>query len=295
MSRLLWAVIVTTLLAGTTWVACTLDSRDMLSSAKTSFYASPHGRGSECSYSSPCSLKQAQDKVRTVNGNMRGDITVYLRGGTYALSSPLRLRSQDSGSGTHHVIYKAYRNEKPVISGGTKVSGWLLHDRAQNIYKAYVGTSLQTRQLYVDGIRATRARSETDPSGFAKTFTGYTTDTAMHGWDNVEDVEFVDFGQWLSYRCGVSSISGAMITMKEPCWSNTQRESKPEHWRMGLPKWIENAYELLDEPGEWYLDRSTGYLYYKPRPGENMSTATVIAPRLETLVEGKGTLENPIH
>ena len=31
--------------------------------------------------------------------------------------------------------------------------------------------------------------------------------------------------------------------------------------------YAEGAFEFLDEPGEWYLDRSAGRLYYLPRPG----------------------------
>ncbi len=60
-----------------------------------------------------------------------------------------------------------------------------------------------------------------DPPGFVKIPSGYTTkNTAMQHWNNVDDVEFVDFGQWLSYRCGVSSISGTTVTMQEPCRSS---------------------------------------------------------------------------
>jgi hypothetical protein len=288
-------VIVSCLLAGFAAIVFTLV-REMSLFVEGPFYASPTGSGSKCSYEAPCSLTGVRDKVRSVNANMRGDIIVYLRGGTYALLSPLELTSQDSGTNRHNIVYKAYENEEPVISGGKRVSGWSLHDGANDVYKASVGRSLRTRQLYVDGVRATRARGEKNPSGFVKTPSGYeTTDTTMQAWDNIGDIEFVGFAQWLSYRCGVSSISGATITMKEPCWSNTQRESVPERWRMGAPEWIENAYELLDEPGEWYLDHSTGYLYYRPHPGEDMATATVIVPRLERLVEGKGTLDDPIH
>ena len=36
-----------------------------------------------------------------------------------------------------------------------------------------------------------------------------------------------------------------------------------------LRDYVENAIELLDEPGEWYCDRSTGRLSYLPKPGES--------------------------
>jgi hypothetical protein len=64
---------------------------------------------------------------------------------------------------------------------------------------------------------------------------------------------------------------------------------------MNAPQWIENAYELLDAPGEWYLDRSAGNLYYKPLPGENMASVEIIAPVLEMLVNGAGTVATPLH
>jgi hypothetical protein len=51
---------------------------------------------------------------------------------------------------------------------------------------------------------------------------------------------------------------------------------------------VENAYELLDSPGEWYLDRTAHRVYYIPRPGESMSTARVEAPVLQQLVTGRG-------
>ena len=53
--------------------------------------------------------------------------------------------------------------------------------------------------------------------------------------------------------------------------------------------YFENALEFLDQPGEWYLDETQNVLYYKPRSGEDMTKATVVAPMLETVVSIKGT------
>ena len=57
---------------------------------------------------------------------------------------------------------------------------------------------------------------------------------------------------------------------------------------MALPNYVENALELLDEPGEWYLDQPAKTMYYKPRPGEDLTKAPVVVPALETLVEMRG-------
>ena len=57
------------------------------------------------------------------------------------------------------------------------------------------------------------------------------------------------------------------------------------------PLWPGNRFYLfnllseLDEPGEWFLDYAAHRLYYWPRPGEQLPTAEIIAPRLTRLVE----------
>ena len=58
--------------------------------------------------------------------------------------------------------------------------------------------------------------------------------------------------------------------------------------------YLTNARPLLDEPGEWYLDTQKQQLYYMPRPGEDMRTAEVEAPALETLLRVEGTPDAPV-
>ncbi|RAV08798.1 right-handed parallel beta-helix repeat-containing protein, partial [Paenibacillus contaminans] len=261
--------------------------------AVTSLYASPSGSGSACTLQAPCSLAGAQTKVRTLNAGMTGDIVVYLRGGTYNLTSTFELTSADSGTGGFQVIYEAYSGETPVLSGGQTIASWSLFDSGNNIYRSNVGTGLNTRQLYVNGIRATRARGNDNPLGFAKTSTGFTApDSSMSGWGNKSNIEIVGSHAWKSFRCPVSTISGTAVTMQNHCWNNSQLSDTPS---LDSIAWIENAYELLDSEGEWYLDRTAGYLYYKPFAGENMATAEVVAPTLQTLLSGTGTLDAPLQ
>ena len=58
--------------------------------------------------------------------------------------------------------------------------------------------------------------------------------------------------------------------------------------------WVENAFELLDAPGEWYLNKTTGYLYYMPLSTENMVASVAVLPKLKTLINGAGTVDMPI-
>ncbi len=271
-------------------------------SGQNVFFAAPNGGGGACTQALPCTLSGARDKVRSVNSGMDQDIIVNLRGGSYELEEPLELAGRDSGSGGRDVIYRAYSSEKPVLSGGARVAGWAMHDASKGIYVAEVPASLNTRQLYVNGSRAVRARSERDPAGFTPTEDGYTTDgTEAQNWDGEPElgnpVEFVDLEQWRDIRCGVESVSGADIAMLQPCWKNAQLSSEWGNYmpKLNEPTWIENSYQFLDEPGEWYLDRSESRLYYKPRAGEDISASQIIAPRTEKLIEARGTLDNPVR
>jgi hypothetical protein len=246
-------------------------------------------------------ITKARDAVRTINNNMAEDITVFLRDGWYIQSSTLKFDQSDSGTNGHNIIYQAYSNEHPVISGGTRITGWTLHDASKNIWKASA-PGLNTRQLYVDCVRAIRAHKGSGLLGAVKTDSGYTTtDTDISNWGNQSDIEFVYNGLeggtggalWTEKRVGVSIIVGTKITMKQPAWYNANNCGDPE--KITVPTDIENAYELLDKPGEWHFDRSQGMVYYIPRAGENLNHVKVIAPILETLVSGNGLLGTPIH
>ena len=269
---------------------------------QVTYYASPTGSGSTCTLAAPCSLTGVQSKVRTVNTAMTGDIVVNLLGGTYPLSTTWQLTQLDSGTNGFNVIYQAMAGQTPTLSGGTSITGWTLFDSGNNIYRANVGTVIDFRQLYVNYVRATRAKGVQNPTGFTKTSTGFTapstgTYATMNTWGNPARIELVGTNAWRIFRCPAATIVGTAITMQNNCWNNSN---------LNLPngnpmpsfnsvKWVENAYELLDSDGEFYLNRTTGYLYYKPRTGENMTTAVVIAPTLTTLLSGIGTLDTPIQ
>ncbi|MGH9454330.1 MAG: right-handed parallel beta-helix repeat-containing protein, partial [Terriglobia bacterium] len=59
--------------------------------------------------------------------------------------------------------------------------------------------------------------------------------------------------------------------------------------------YIENVFEELDAPGEWYLDEKAAVLYAMPEEGVDMAAARVEAPVLEQVVKFEGTEEEPVH
>jgi len=260
-------------------------------------YVAPGGSGTDCTISSPCSLTTARDRVQTLNSSqgISTDITIYLRDGTYRMDNTFALTAADAGTNDHTVSYTAYPNEHPILSGEVTVSGWELYDVGQNIYRARIGGGVNFRQLYVNGSRAIRARGTDKPAGFNRTATGFSDiDPAIQGWDNQQDIELVGFNKWRSFRCPVATISGAAMDLQEPCWSNATGIYQPDDGFIRV-QWVENAYELLDDEREWYLDRQTGFLYYKPPAGQNPADEKIVYPRVQTLVALNGTADNPVH
>ncbi len=247
----------------------------------TTLYVSPTKAGS---------LEQARDQVRKLTKHQRSDIRVVLLPGDYRRTDTFRLTSQDSGRNGYDVVYQALPGTKVTLNGGRNVTGWTVSDPAKGIYKANVG-AIDFRQFYVNGERQQRARGPENPPGFSKTATGYTDTTqSMVDWKNQGDIEVNSRWGWMHYRCPVQSAAGTTVTMQQPCFYNANLHKDQE---IQNPTWLENAYELLDAPGEWYLDKSTGDLYYKPKPGQNLNTA--IVPMVQDLVNVTGTITNPVQ
>lgn len=221
-------------------------------------------------------------------------VNVFLRGGVYYQEKPLYFTNKHGSRRDKKVVYSAFKNEKVVISGGKSVGDWKLHDRQKKIFKAKLPAEIRTRQLFVDGIRAIRARSRGDEKRWivADSVGHFTSDRSCLTWKNPENIECVYREIWTNPRCGIASIQQVgdtlvRIKMKQPGWGNCRNKGITS---TRTPWYFENAYELLDEPGEWYLDYTGAVsgepntLYYITRPGEEIRKSNFIIPVAEQLV-----------
>lgn len=274
----------------------------------TDFYVAPDGKdGNPGTKEKPfATVEAARDAVRKINAKMTEDIMVYLRGGEYVLASAFVLDERDSGANGYRVIYKAYSGEQPVLTGARRITGWTLHNATSGIYKASVGT-LEFRQLYVDGQRAIRARTpnRSNDADMGPYYRQKGWDTAnkavvvngaeIADWQNLRQVELVTRFQWHQQNMRIDRFvregSDARIYIQSP------ERTSGAFAQLGRPNeayYFENNYEFLDAEGEWYLDTATHTVYYKPRAGEDLATANVIAPAVERLLQIQG-VSNAIH
>lgn len=251
------------------------------------------------------SLESARDAIRPKLAGMQGDIYVKLLDGTFNLPKTFQLTTADSGRNGYRVIYEAANGAKPIVSGGTAITGW--HQTGvNNVWSAKVPAGFKTRQLYINGQRAQIAQG-TLPVTLTQTATGYTASAnTMSTWSNPQDIEFVypsGPSNWTESRCRIATINSTVITMVQPCWDNTTKRDTPgttlQKSNFGEPLKVAplatNAKELLTQPGQWYLDSSANTISYIPLSGQEMNSVQAIAPSLQTLVEAKGTESAPVE
>ena len=310
-------------------VGCKLEKTEAEHPVMTEFYVSLQGDDSNSgTKDSPfLTLEKAQSEVRKISGNMTGDIVVYLADGTYNLDDTLVFDERDSATNDFVIKYTAENGAKPVISGGSEIGGFSLYDEENNIYSAKVEEGFTFRQLYVNGVKAVRARSNTDystriigASRFDKDGNLIPENLNYWGEDSLVPAEYGEiyikadeFGEYNNLRKvelhvltawveNILRIKTAETDGEQVVIRIQDNENRLIFNRMhpnidgyshksthNFVYYIENAYELIDTDNEWYLDESTNTLYFKAPEGLDMGTAEVIAPKLETLVSVNST------
>ena len=284
--------------------------------ASRMLYASPSGSSGDCSRSAPCDLPGAQSAVRSRRSSGVTDVQVQLADGIYRLTSPLKFGPADSGTPGHPVVWRAMTGAHPVISGATQVTGWS-QSGTSGVWSAPAPAGSNSRQLYINGAPALVAQQTPDQLGFLGGWTGSATgysianDSVAMAWFarlNVAQIANVEFvytqgnGAWTESRCRVASYSNGTLTMAQPCWTNVTNRVSFAQGSGGLPSMnsstmpssIQNAQALI-QPGQWFLDSRANVLYYQPLPGQQIAALDVELPRLETLLQGAGSLAHPLH
>ena len=273
--------------------------------SSVSFVVSPSGSdenpGTE---SAPFkTLARAQRAVRQVLQVQKPtSVTVLLRGGTYRLNEPLVFTPEDSSGPETCVIFHAWEGEKPVISGGRVLSNWQQDDSGKWQTTAELD---RFRHFFVNGKRAVRASR--DCTGEATRIGDWDHVDGLAGfainkpemahWRNPQDIELGFFTVWAHMIVKVDKIlpgdnGTAQVYLRQP---QLYLAAHKEGVQIQQPAYIENALELLDEPGEWYVDPTTRTLHYLPHPGEDMASAETVVPVLEQLVRIEGEPSRPVH
>lgn len=207
-------------------------------------------------------------------------------------------------------IYPEYAADKKLVimsyDGGATISGERilggeisLYDEKNNIYVLRTESGLSFRQLYANGKRAVRAKQKI-PEDFVLNDDGYeTADVIFGNLQNPAEIEFVYEISWMNPRCGVEGISSDgskyFVKMNKSVWEkgNSFMRGKYPLNCVNAPVSMENAYEFIDEAGEWYYNRTTGELFYKAFEGEDVYSDVFAVSQTETLMSINGSANLP--
>lgn len=298
-----------------------------LTGSATEIYVSP--KGSDTNNGSKdqplatvaMALHKARELRRIGDGSIRNGIHIILRGGIYRVRETIMVRTEDAGTAASPTIVEAAPGEQPILSGGVMISGWkkltasvtgLSAGATGNVWIADIpminGELFEFRQLWVNNTKAVRAKSVNGNAMLRilnwskKDETCWIPTPKFPFLSNAQGIEMFIHQWW--------AIAILRIKRMEVHGDSTQLffhqpESKIQNDHPWPAPWLSketgnsafylvNALQFLDEPGEWFLDITARKIYYWPRQGENLLTASVVAPYLGTLVKVEGTIDAPV-
>lgn len=256
--------------------------------AAADIYVAPDGDDSHAgTLNAPVrSLRAARDLARKTGGAKN---TIWLRDGVFYLSEPLALAPEDSG------LTIAAQNAGKAVVSGAKLLKLHWEPFRDGIMRASVPAGLDADCLFVDGNALTLARyPNANPE--ERIFNGFAADAIapnrVAGWKNPEGgfLHALHGRMWggVHFRIEGKNADGSLKLSGG--WQNN-RPSAPH----GKFRFVENIFEELDAPGEWFLDRRENALYLFPAAGTDLNRARVEAACLERLFEFAGTERKPVR
>ncbi|MHC4984078.1 MAG: right-handed parallel beta-helix repeat-containing protein [Planctomycetota bacterium] len=321
---------------------CSHTSLAAETETRADFYVSPEGNdawsGKLAGPNAPKSdgplatLAAAQKAVRELRAAERDRKTAVIvmhRGGTYELAGTLVFTPEDSGTTKSPTVFKAYPKERPVISGGRKITGWRTDEKGRwivHLPEAKITAPDVTEeeawdaheqkkqlrhptkgkwefsQLFVDGERRYRPRhpesgyfkigDKGPPDEFAAKFPGEGTNAVAGGQASGDwhNLKDVEFVLMNSWNTGRYRLKKVG---RGVFWITGPGAGNA--WWNGITAkrryFLVNIFDLMKE-GQFYLDRKTGVLTYHPKKGETPAKTKVIAPKVTRLLEFKGNIKD---
>ncbi len=276
-------------------VCLTLPFGTVFASGVSELFVAPDGNDSAPGTKDAplATLNGAKEKAKALNGK----VTVYFREGSYTLTDTVNFGEGDKAD----VTYKAYNGEKVVFTAGVPYTGF--EECTVNGVKAFkknVGKGAdfnvlfsektmlkrthypESGYLYVKSVQRSDVVNPDNPSDL---FYGYMGMFAKKGdvpvFKNYEDVVIRILHYWKDEMLTVTGIDTATghVSFSRP---TSMKVAENDRY------FFENVFEALNEPGEWYLDKSAGTLYYIPEVGEDASSLTLWGSVTETMIKVSG-------
>lgn len=271
----------------------------------TRIYVSENGSDAgEGSFESPYqTIFHARDVVRgMIADGLTSDVEVVIRGGVYIMPEVWRMLPEDSGNNGYTVTWKGYENEFPLISAGIEIDGF--EELENGMWKTTVPEADLMMEMYVNDTRVYRAAMEYEVYGegdwndpnTAYPYDGiYFSKKILNNIAHPEDLVLRAARAWKGSCARATGMiqdpedESRNILLMNQAWTILRSGTRWSHTMNPFHGFkIENAFEFLDSPGEYYFDKRTKELWYLPREGETIDTVKAYAPNLQYALLVKG-------
>jgi len=243
------------------------------------------------------SLRRAKSLVSSFTG--RTPVTVHVADGVYYLPETIVFTPEDSGTEDAPVVFKAKNEGGAILSGGTRLE---LHWQPyrDGIFMAKTPPGLNVDQLFVNGRNQHMARYPNfDATKTTEAYQGFAADAFSReravNWKNPVGgyIHAMHRARWGGYHYRITGKDAAGEVTYEGGWQNNRQMGMHKEHRM-----VENIFEELDAPGEWFHDADSDTLYYMPEDSATAEAAlagvTVEVVRLRHLIEFRGSERSPV-
>jgi hypothetical protein len=216
-------------------------------------------------------------------------ITITIQPGDYRLLSPITITPELS-----NLRIKGEGNSQVILKGSTILKlNWTKY--TGNIYSASVKNQPDFDQLVANGKMQVLARypNYNEAGGH---WQGHAADAIskerVGSWKHPVGaiVHAMHKSEWGDFHYAISEIDANGNPVLKGGHQNNRQSDPHKTFRM-----VENVFEELDSPGEWFLDEEKQILYYWPEAGTDMDHSVLEGVILKNLITIKGTEEKPVR
>ena len=301
---------------------------------KKTLYVSPYGNDDwsgnyadiQANDGPLATLDAARLKVRQLKATFVEDtIEVQIRDGIYRLTKTVVFSTEDSGSKSNPIVYKAFPGETPVFTGGVEINNWkkcvkdpidVAPEAEGKLWVAEISGAKKSqwkiKSLYDGDKLLKRSKSNSfkyadiekkeDSNRQGKKLTSileyegdpvapfdrtiYYRNNDIKDWKNPSDIELLLKDR--PWMINIIPLARIDTTNKIAYLSvdPTYQAINPNN-----RFWVENAIEYLDEPGEWVFNSTEGRLYIWPE--NEISNMNIVAPYLQEFIRVEGAEDGP--
>lgn len=237
-------------------------------------------------------FKTLQSAIAFATAIKNEAVTIELRGGTYYPEHTLFIDATSFSN--RSLIIRGYKNEKAIVSGAKPCQlQWQAFKNG--MYKAAANWDTSPDRLFYNGVALSMARYPNYDST-ARVFHGTAADAISNEkvkqWQHPAGayVHALHKGEWggFHYRITGKDANGNLIL--EGGWQNNRPSPMNDKYRF-----VENVFEELDAPGEWFYDINTKTVYLYPPKATDLRKASICVGRLEELLVLKGDAARPLQ